>query len=137
MARTVAGSWVAARKSAWLSAPIRSGSPPYQASGVGQDRALRLVGAGEEEPVPPGRGEPRVRTRQSRADRHAVEHGEAAHRLWRVQREAHGDIAAAVVADDGEPLVPEPAHQRQHVTGHGPLGVRAVVGRRFRLGGRP
>jgi hypothetical protein len=38
------------------------------------------------------------------------------------------------MADDGERPVPESLHERDDVPGHGPLGVRRMVGRRRGLG---
>ena len=54
--------------------------------------------------------------------------------LGMVQRRPERDVGAAVVAGDGEPLVPQRAHQRDAVARHRALGVRLVVGRRRRLG---
>jgi hypothetical protein len=63
-------------------------------------------------------------------DGDAVEDGEVGHRLRRVEGQPGGDVAAAVVPDDGEPVVAQPP-QRHHVAGHRPRGVRRVVrGRR-------
>ena len=45
--------------------------------------------------------------------------------LGMVEREPVRDAAAAVVADDGEALVAERAHQRRHVGGHRALAVAA------------
>ena len=86
--------------------PIRSasaGPARYQASGSAADRPFRLVRLGEEEPVPPGGGEPRVGPGKCLADRDAVQHGEPADRLRVVHRQPEGDVAAPVVADHREP----------------------------------
>jgi len=44
-----------------------------------------------------------------------------------------GDVAAAVVAGDGEPIMAERLHQSDTVTGHRTLRVRLMIGRRRRL----
>ena len=59
--------------------------------------------------------------------RHDVDHGEALDALRMVEREPVRDAAAAVVADDGEALVAERAHQRDQVGGHRALAVLRVI----------
>ena len=85
---------------------------------VGGDHALgRLVRLAEEEPVPPRGGEARVAAVERLGDRHGVQHGERVDGVGMVQRGAEGDVGAAVVADDGEALVAERAHQRRRSRG--------------------
>ena len=55
---------------------------------------------------PFGLREARVAAPERLGDRHDVEHREVADRLRVVEREAVRGVAAAVVADDGEALVP-------------------------------
>ncbi len=104
---------------------------------VGEDGSLGLVGLGEEEPVPPGRREGGVGTGERLADRNAVEDGQRADRVRVVQGQPGRDVAAPVVPDDGEALVPELMHQRQHVGRHRPFRVGAVVRGRRGLGRLP
>src|SRR5829696_4619743 len=84
---------------------------PVPGLGIRGDHPLgRLFGLGEEEPVPPGRGEGRVGARERLADRHGVEDGQSGHRARMVERAAERDVRAAVVPHDGEALVPERPH---------------------------
>jgi len=84
---------------------------------IGEDRPLWLVRLGEEEPVPPRGGESGVGAVERLGDRHAVEHREARDGPRRVQGQASGDVAAAIVAHDREPLVPQMTHQADDVAG--------------------
>jgi hypothetical protein len=70
-------------------------------------------------------------------DRDAVDHRQARDRLRGVQGQPHRDVAAPVVPDDGEPLVPEQPHQRADVAGQCPLRVGPVVVVGRRPGGPP
>ncbi len=102
---------------------------------VSQNGPLRFVRLRKEEPVPPGGGEPGVGSGQGLPNRDTVEHGQASHSLRRIERKTSGDVTAPVMANDREPLVPQLLHQRQHVAGHGPLGVRPVICGGDRFGG--
>ena len=62
-----------------------------------------------------------------------VEHGEGAHSVGVIHRRPERDVAAAIVAGDREPLVPERPHQRHAIARHRALRVRLVVGSRGRL----
>src|SRR3712207_8114249 len=70
---------------------------------VGADGPLRLVRLGEEEPVPPGGGEPGVGAVEVLDDRDAVEHGEVGDHVGVVQdrkstrlNSSHANISYAV-----------------------------------------
>ena len=52
-----------------------------------------------------------------------VEHRRPLDPVGTVEAESVGDSGAAVVANDGEPLVAERRHQPGHIGGHRPLGV--------------
>jgi hypothetical protein len=52
-------------------------------------------------------------------------------RVGVVHGQTKGDIASPVMTNDGKPLVPERAHERDAVAGHGPFGIGGmIVGRR-------
>ena len=111
------------------------GRAPVPGVGIGEDGAFGLVGLGEEEPVPPSGREPVGAPGEGFGDGHAVEHGERGHRVRVVEREAQRDVAAPVVPDHGEALVPEAAHEGEHVRRHRALRVRSVVVGGVRLAG--
>ena len=93
--------------------------------GVGIDRLLRLVGLGEEEPVPPGCGEAIVAALEMLNDRKAVQNGEPGH-FARDESSASrkSDAAAAVVTGNGIGRVTEQPHQ----------GAMSVAMARFEYG---
>lgn len=95
---------------------------------VGADHPFRRLGLGEEEPVVPGRRELRRHPVEMLDDREAVEEGVATHGLGMVHRQPEGRVAAAVVPDEVEPLVPEPTHESQDVGRHRALRRLGVVG---------
>ncbi|MDH6585663.1 hypothetical protein M2161_004769 [Streptomyces sp. SAI-133] len=96
---------------------------------VGVDDAFGGLGRlAEEEPVPPARGETGVAAAQGLPDGDRVQHADGGHGLGVVEGEAGRHVRAPVVTDHREPFVPEPAHHREAVAGHGALGVRTVFG---------
>jgi hypothetical protein len=83
--------------------------------------------------VPPGLGEDGVRSLQRLENRNTVQHPEPGHALGMVERRAIGDVAAAVVAHDGEAVMPQTGRQRDDVGGHGSVAVGPMVGARIRF----
>ena len=83
--------------------------------------------------MPPSPRERRVAAVESLRDRHRVHHDERVHGVGVVERRAEGDVGTAVVPDDREALIAEPAHQGYAVSRHRTLGVRLVIRRRERL----
>ena len=95
-----------------------------EVGGIGRDQPLRQRRRlDQEEPPEVPRGEVLVRPRVHGRRRRDVDHGEAGHGGGVVERHAVGDASAAVVAGDGEAVVPERAHQRHLVLRHAALGV--------------
>ncbi|GGU42270.1 hypothetical protein GCM10010244_80610 [Streptomyces coeruleorubidus] len=87
---------------------------------VGIDDAFGgLIGLSQEKPVPPACGERRITTSQRLPNRDGVQHADGGHGFRVVQSKASGHVRAPVVSNDGEPFVPEAAHDRQAA-----LGVR-------------
>ena len=95
--------------------------------GVGADQALRQGRRlGQEVPVVVGQRLRPVGPLGHLERGHPVEHGEAAHPLGLIQRQAVGDPAAAVVAGEPEAFEAEVGHDLDHVAGHRPFGVALV-----------
>ena len=88
----------------------------------------------EEEPVPVGARELLRRVLVHLERRRDVEHGERAHALAKVARQAMADAPAAVVADDVEAEEAERLHHFGHVERHRALGVVGVPRHAARLG---
>ncbi len=78
--------------------------------------------------MPPRERERRVGALQVLDDRQSVHHHEMGDAPGMIHSRPEGDERAAVVADDGEGVVPEVRHQRSHVPGHCTLGRLRVIG---------
>jgi hypothetical protein len=118
-----------------LAAPPPAADPPaHPAVGIGPDLVLgQRFGLGEEEPVPVGEAEVRVRVAQGVPGGNDVKDGQLGHRLREVQRHPVRHPGAPVVADQREPLEAEVAHDQRLVPGHRGLGVALVAGAARRL----
>ena len=86
---------------------------------------------------PPGPREPRVRSGQSLADRHGVQHRQARHGLRMVHCHPVRHQSAPIMPGDREPLVAKAAHQGHDVLRHAALAVGPVLGIGGRLPDRP
>jgi len=78
--------------------------------------------------VPPCSGEARGSAGQGLPDRHAIQDREPVDSIGVVHREAESDVAAPVVPDDREALVPQPTHEFQDVRSQSPLRRLRMIG---------
>src|SRR6478736_1202715 len=116
MACTVSGSWMAWRRSSQLATPIRSGNPPYQASGW-----TEIARSGR------GAGWARKNQWYQRSANSALQRASAS------PIGTMSSTATAVVSHDREAGVAELAHQRDAVARHRPLRIGLVIVGRQRL----
>ena len=85
-------------------------------------------GLGEEIPMPISAGDVPVRVHEHRVGRHDIHHGERAHDIGMIEREAMRGAAAAIMADDMEPGEAERLHQAELIRRHRAEGIGGVVG---------
>ena len=84
--------------------------------GIGVDESLgRLIGLPEEPPVPPGPNEGDVEPLEVRDDREAVHHHQPGHGVRVIHRSTERNQSAAIMPDDGELIVAEVTHERDHI----------------------
>ena len=72
--------------------------------------------------------EPCVGPSQGLADGDRVEDRQVAHGRWVIEGRPQGHVRAAIVPDDGEPLVPEGSHQADSVAGHRAFRGLSMIG---------
>jgi hypothetical protein len=99
---------------------------------VGAELVLgERLGLGEEEPVPVGEAELHVRRAEGVAGGHDVQHRELGDQVGVVKRQSVAHPGAAVVANHGELVEAELAHDQRLVPRHRALGV-GLMGRAAR-----
>jgi hypothetical protein len=109
--------------------------PAVPAVRVRVDDPLGNVRLGEEEPVPPSRGELGRDARQVFGEGKTVEQCHPRDRTGVIERETQRDGASSVVSGRPEPVMAQRAHDRDHVAGDRSLGVSRVVLRGSRTAG--
>jgi hypothetical protein len=100
------------------------------AVGVCVDDPFGYLRLGEEEPVPPGRGEANVDAIKVFADRQAVEKRDFGDPARMVQGKPKGIKAAPIMPDKRKPLVSEGSHCGEKLASTDSFGMRdMIVGR--------
>ena len=78
--------------------------------------------------MPPRRGEAGIAALEGLHDRHTIQDGEVGDRGWMIHGGAEGRVASAIMADQGEAVETEMAHERHAILGLGALGGAGMIG---------
>ena len=94
---------------------------------VSRDHPLRHLGLGEEEPVKPALGDPRVTPLQGFDDRHSVDDHKASDPARIVHRQTEGNMAASIMSGDRELIKAQTRHQVGKIIGDRTFRLLAMI----------